>query len=571
MARLLGIKMERLQLTGRGQGAEDLAGQGQGGRLRGGQVHGSQGQKAAEVNPLTQGQVTAIASNPPGKTEVGKTSTCQDVADSSICNKKPELQDAQKEADATVGEKDVITDKPESGGLVSVEVYGEDEAIESSIKTEPEDYAEKPSNYSEIYEKPKEPELAVSVASTKRRDVYEEEDLNRRKKMKLLYSALDNLKVSKSPIDNNPLAPQIITQKAGKTISKEAAETHKTHKTNAKMNLIVVGKGKSKKNTLKSETMKSNTKQDGTINTSSKFGTSNSGITKPGNPKIKTATSFTTKSGTPKSGTTKLATPKSGTTKSGTTMSGTPKSGTNKHKSATPKSGTTKLSTLKSGKPKTNNTKFGYPKSGTTKSNTAKPDKTKLGTSKFSTPKSGKPKSRHQTPKAALVSQVRAQAKDLESACNYSLKCELCQNESKTLTQLQNHVSIHFKKELETKHSALMDGLNCSLCGKVFKAKSLLLAHIGCKHGKINDVLKEQNYRVLPCPINTPCTTETQANLKARMKIIKKEPFADKKAEKIQDYSEAMGIGETHTDVSKIYEAPLLTDCVVKSEPADQA
>ena len=163
----------------------------------------SKGQEAAEINPLTQEQVTAIASNPIGKTDVAKAAIkvakFRDIAGPSICNKKPESEDVAKEADSTIGEKDIVTNKSKSCGLVSVEVYGEDEAIEASIKTEPEDHEERQSNSSEIYEKPKEQELPVLVASTKRKDVDEEEDLNQRKKMKLLDAALNNLKASKSP------------------------------------------------------------------------------------------------------------------------------------------------------------------------------------------------------------------------------------------------------------------------------------------------------------------------------------------------------------------------------------
>ena len=355
VAQLLGIKMQSLQLTGQGQG-----GQIQGGQMQESQMQErhmqerrlkeSQGQRTAEMNSLT-----------------------------------PESEEVAKEADGTIGTKDVITNVPGSGGLVSVEVFGEEEAIETSIKTEIEDHHEKQTNSLEIYEKPMERLHAGLEASTKRRDVDEEEDLNQRKKMKLLDAALNNLKVSKSP--------QIIEQKACKPISKEASEaspkrdfklsstnTRKTSitipkdKATVKMSMTVTGKGKSNKvmrgmETSASDqhplvpagkkpaTMQPSTKKSGTTKTSTKFGATKSGIIKPGNPKIGNP-----KSGTTKSGTTKFATPKSYTTKSGTSKFGTPKSGN----------------------PKSNITKFGHPKSGTTKSSTAKPGTTKLGTPKSS-------------------------------------------------------------------------------------------------------------------------------------------------------------------------------------------
>ena len=39
----------------------------------------------------------------------------------------------------------------------------------------------------------------------------------------------------------------------------------------------------------------------------------------------------------------------------------------------------------------------------------------------------------------------------------------------------------------------------CKVCDQVFKAKAPLLTHIGCTHGKVNDILKEKGYKVLSC------------------------------------------------------------------------
>ena len=50
----------------------------------------------------------------------------------------------------------------------------------------------------------------------------------------------------------------------------------------------------------------------------------------------------------------------------------------------------------------------------------------------------------------------------------------------------------------ELKLKDLTDGFKCKVCDKVFKAKAPLLAHIGCKHGKVNDILKEKGYKELP-------------------------------------------------------------------------
>ena len=98
----------------------------------------------------------------------------------------------------------------------------------------------------------------------------------------------------------------------------------------------------------------------------------------------------------------------------------------------------------------------------------------------------------------------------------------------------------------------------------------------------VNNVLKEKNYRVLPCPVNTSSTTDTQTNLEARMQIIKREEFAAAaiiKDDKIEDDSEMMASSKTHDgetmgDISKLskpIEAAPLMIFLVKSEPDDQA
>ena len=53
-----------------------------------------------------------------------------------------------------------------------------------------------------------------------------------------------------------------------------------------------------------------------------------------------------------------------------------------------------------------------------------------------------------------------------------------------------------------TSHFRIAD-LQCELCStgsKVFTQKRNLLQHLGCKHGKINDVLKQRGLEELPGP-----------------------------------------------------------------------
>ena len=47
--------------------------------------------------------------------------------------------------------------------------------------------------------------------------------------------------------------------------------------------------------------------------------------------------------------------------------------------------------------------------------------------------------------------------------------------------------------------------------------------HIGCKHGKINDILRQKNLPVLPAPILNHSSTVMQKNLKLVEKAVKKE------------------------------------------------
>ena len=55
-------------------------------------------------------------------------------------------------------------------------------------------------------------------------------------------------------------------------------------------------------------------------------------------------------------------------------------------------------------------------------------------------------------------------------------------------------------QELAEQFSNLMDDLRCSLCNTIFKQKHKLLLHIGCKHGKINEILKQKGHAMLPAP-----------------------------------------------------------------------
>ena len=67
------------------------------------------------------------------------------------------------------------------------------------------------------------------------------------------------------------------------------------------------------------------------------------------------------------------------------------------------------------------------------------------------------------------------------------LKCEICGNISlKTQSQLEIHVAGHLRVDLAKSCSALMRGLQCTLCGLEAKTRNQLVTHIGCKHGRVS-------------------------------------------------------------------------------------
>jgi len=85
--------------------------------------------------------------------------------------------------------------------------------------------------------------------------------------------------------------------------------------------------------------------------------------------------------------------------------------------------------------------------------------------------------------------------------CNFERTCQVCDMKWRTDSQLKQHCCSHFAKELEEEYGCLMDGLECTICQKYFTQKITLVRHIGCKHGKINDILVKKNFDALPCPM----------------------------------------------------------------------
>ena len=112
--------------------------------------------------------------------------------------------------------------------------------------------------------------------------------------------------------------------------------------------------------------------------------------------------------------------------------------------------------------------------------------------------------------------------------CNYELECEVCGQKQRSIQLLEQHCCRHFMKELQEQYSNLIDGLKCTICNNVFKQKHSLLLHIGCKHGKVNDILKQKGWAALPCPVNATSNSAMQKQLiqikKEKMETAEEKP-----------------------------------------------
>ena len=83
--------------------------------------------------------------------------------------------------------------------------------------------------------------------------------------------------------------------------------------------------------------------------------------------------------------------------------------------------------------------------------------------------------------------------------CDHQV-CEVCDKTFASERQLEQHYCGHFMKDLTAQFQEMLPGLQCDLCGTVFKQKRTLLLHLGCKHGKINDLLEEKGLQKVRDP-----------------------------------------------------------------------
>ena len=104
-----------------------------------------------------------------------------------------------------------------------------------------------------------------------------------------------------------------------------------------------------------------------------------------------------------------------------------------------------------------------------------------------------------------------------EVEVNYELQCQVCEASCSTLSQLHQHCTNHFIRNIQTKFNQLIaeGGKECLVCGFTAKSRTQVVTHLGCKHGKVNDVLQEMGFKTLPCPVapNTHKDQEIQRKL----------------------------------------------------------
>ena len=83
-------------------------------------------------------------------------------------------------------------------------------------------------------------------------------------------------------------------------------------------------------------------------------------------------------------------------------------------------------------------------------------------------------------------------------------QCQVCRKSLEPQQyDLEVHYCNHFMKDLAAQFPQSVADLQCELCGtgsRVFTQKRNLLHHLGLKHGKINDVIKQKGLAELPDP-----------------------------------------------------------------------
>ena len=125
-----------------------------------------------------------------------------------------------------------------------------------------------------------------------------------------------------------------------------------------------------------------------------------------------------------------------------------------------------------------------------------------------------------------------------EVLCNYDTKCEVCGRDLGISANLPIHVTSHFHDQLQERFHKLTNNLDCTLCGIGQGSIKALYRHIGVQHLKVNEILLEKGFKILPSSL-----TKKQDEKQDHLKRIKKEIVED-----IADTDSRENIGDSLRD-----------------------
>ena len=102
--------------------------------------------------------------------------------------------------------------------------------------------------------------------------------------------------------------------------------------------------------------------------------------------------------------------------------------------------------------------------------------------------------------------------------CNFDTQCEVCGKEVGSSAYMPIHVSNHFHEQLKERFHKFTNDLDCKLCGIGQGSIKALYRHIGVQHLKVNEILLEKGFKILPSAL-----TKKQEEKQEHLKRIKKE------------------------------------------------
>ena len=102
--------------------------------------------------------------------------------------------------------------------------------------------------------------------------------------------------------------------------------------------------------------------------------------------------------------------------------------------------------------------------------------------------------------------------------CNFDTKCEVCGKEVGSSAYMTIHVTNHFLEQLKERFHKFTNNLDCKLCKAREGSSKALFRHIGVQHLKVNEILLEKGFKILPSAL-----TKKQEEKQELLKRIKKE------------------------------------------------